>query len=122
MKQSPRGHWAIYNRDTGEIVKTIKGTRRLACANLPANHRLLSVSGNPGPGARVVDGELVPAPSVTPEVTYADLRREAILDVWPIDRQLEAFTEAAAGRPEKMAALSAHIQSVKDAHPKPEVA
>jgi hypothetical protein len=45
------------------------------------------------------------------------LRREAILDIWPIHRQLEAITEKEMGRPEQFDALKEFILSVKAQYP-----
>lgn len=53
------------------------------------------------------------------KTAYADARRAEILAAFPIHAQLEALTESAAGRPEKLAALLAHINAVKAKHPKP---
>lgn len=44
--------------------------------------------------------------------------RLAILRRYPESRQLEALTEAAAGRPEKLESLLAGINAIKAAHPK----
>lgn len=46
-------------------------------------------------------------------------RRLAILDEYPIDKQLEALTEAAAGNGSKLNGLKAHIRTVKGNNPKP---
>jgi hypothetical protein len=47
-------------------------------------------------------------------------RRDAIIEAWSVDAQLEALTENAAGRPEKLQELLAFIADVKKQHPKPE--
>lgn len=52
------------------------------------------------------------------ELDYADKRRLEILETWPMETQLEAMTEAAMGRPEKLEALKLFLVSVKDKHPK----
>jgi hypothetical protein len=56
---------------------------------------------------------------VTPETPYDKARRAAILAEWPVHAQLEAITENAMGRPEKLDALKAFILSVKGRFPKP---
>ena len=45
-------------------------------------------------------------------------RQIEILSSWPIEKQFEAITEFHMDRPEKLDNLIAHIQSVKDKHPK----
>ena len=45
-------------------------------------------------------------------------RKMEILSSWPIEKQFEAITEFHMGRPDKMDELVAHIQAVKDSHPK----
>lgn len=55
---------------------------------------------------------------VLPEQDYKELRKAAILAVWPETAQLEAFTEAAVNRPEKRDQLLAFIQQVKIDIPK----
>ena len=45
-------------------------------------------------------------------------RREAILNDWPIHRQLEALTEERLGNPGKASALAGHIKNVKKNNPK----
>jgi hypothetical protein len=45
-------------------------------------------------------------------------RQIEILSSWPIEKQFEAITEFHMDRPEKLGNLIAHIQSVKDKHPK----
>lgn len=49
----------------------------------------------------------------------ADARRAAFMEPDFVARQLEAITDAAAGRPEKMAALLAEIAAVKAGLPMP---
>lgn len=50
---------------------------------------------------------------------YASARKAEILKAWPIDKQLEAITEYANNRPEKMNQLKEFIQTVKELYPKP---
>ncbi len=50
--------------------------------------------------------------------TYDKQRKEAILEKWPVDKQLEAITESSLGRPEKMGALLTDIEAIKSAIPK----
>ena len=50
---------------------------------------------------------------------YAAARRAVILKTWPVYAQLEAITEYANDRPEKMNQLKEFIQTVKDLYPKP---
>ena len=45
-------------------------------------------------------------------------RQIEILSSWPIEKQFEAITEFHMDRPDKLNDLIAHIQSVKDKHPK----
>jgi transposase len=61
-------------------------------------------------------------PPAPPAPTYDEQRRAAILAKWPLPAQLEALTEAAESpqRPEKLAALLADIQGIKELYPKPE--
>ncbi|WBF68245.1 hypothetical protein LN040_03840 [Desulfovibrio subterraneus] len=63
-------------------------------------------------------------PPAPPAPTYDEQRRAAILAKWPLPAQLEALTEAAESpqRPEKLAALLADIQGIKELYPKPEPA
>lgn len=44
-------------------------------------------------------------------------RRAEYLSRWPIDKQLEAHGEAAAGRPEKLNAMTADFASIREALP-----
>lgn len=46
-------------------------------------------------------------------------RREAYMAAWPAHAQLEALTDAAAGRPEKLARMQADFAAIKAANPKP---
>lgn len=48
-----------------------------------------------------------------------EARAAAYLDRFSVADQLEALTEAAAGRPAKLDALLAGIAAIKAAHPKP---
>ena len=48
-----------------------------------------------------------------PPVPYDQARREAILAAWPVHAQLEAITELAASRPEKMEQLQVDIAAIK---------
>ncbi len=50
---------------------------------------------------------------------YAAARKAEILKAWPIDKQLEAITEFADNKPEKMNQLKDFIQTVKELYPKP---
>lgn len=52
--------------------------------------------------------------------TYFDKRRERILKDYPIHTQLEAITENAMGRPEKLNLLIAGIEQIKVEIPKEE--
>jgi transposase len=65
-----------------------------------------------------------PVPPPPPAPTYDEQRRAAILEKWPLPAQLEALTEAAESpqRPEKLTALLADIQGIKELYPKPEPA
>ena len=47
-----------------------------------------------------------------------DNRRKAILDEWPVEKQFEALTEDAMGRPDKLNQLINYIRGVKETHPK----
>ncbi|MFV3127110.1 hypothetical protein [Niveispirillum sp. KHB5.9] len=51
------------------------------------------------------------------KVSIAAARETEILKNWPMSRQLEAMTEAAMGRPEKLAALREFIIQVKTRFP-----
>src|SRR3990167_7529738 len=46
-------------------------------------------------------------------IAYKELRRNAILDEWPVHEQLEAITELEMGLPEKLKELLEHIKKVK---------
>ena len=50
---------------------------------------------------------------------YAVARRGEYLRAWPIESQLEALTEHAAGRGEKLEALLYELETIRDRHPKP---
>ena len=54
--------------------------------------------------------------------TYSDKRRERILEEYPIEDQLEAITENAMGRPDKLTSLIAGIEQIKAEIPKEEEA
>ena len=47
-----------------------------------------------------------------------DNRRQAILNEWPVEKQFEALTEDAMGRPDKLNQLINYISGVKDQYPK----
>ena len=47
-----------------------------------------------------------------------DNRKKAILNQWPVDKQFEALTESAMGRPDKLNQLINYISGVKEDHPK----
>lgn len=47
-----------------------------------------------------------------------DERRYAILNKWPVEKQLEAITENALGRPDKLNELTKFILKVKEDYPK----
>lgn len=51
-----------------------------------------------------------------PRARYAERRR---VEYPPVHEQMEALTEAAAGRPEKLEALQERIAAIKAAYPKP---
>ena len=44
-------------------------------------------------------------------------REELILAAWPISKQFEALTDAAAGRPEKLSELQSFLEEVKTNNP-----
>lgn len=46
-------------------------------------------------------------------------RRHAYLTAWPVSQQMEALTEAAMGRPEKLDRMTADFAAIKAANPKP---
>jgi hypothetical protein len=46
------------------------------------------------------------------------IRQQEIIAVWPIEKQFEAITEYHMDRPEKLDQLIAHIEDVKQRHPK----
>jgi len=50
--------------------------------------------------------------------TYQELRKDAILEEWPVHRQLEAITEHYMGREELLSNLNSFILSVKEQFPK----
>ena len=51
---------------------------------------------------------------------YKTARKNEILKVWPVDKQLEAITESADGRHEKMIELQKFLEEIKNKYPKPE--
>lgn len=55
--------------------------------------------------------------SPTPE-ELSEFRRAGYLKAWPVEAQLEALTDAASGRPEKLARLLDALKAVKDLYPK----
>jgi len=55
---------------------------------------------------------------VLPELTYKELRKKAILDVWSVTDQLEAITESWMNYPEKKYQLIQHITNIKLMYPK----
>lgn len=40
-------------------------------------------------------------------------RKEEYLKAWPIEKQLEAYAEAVAGRPEKLATMTADLAAIR---------
>lgn len=54
-----------------------------------------------------------------PALPWDTARREAYLQAWPVPQQMEALTEAADGRPEKLAQMRADFAAIRAAHPKP---
>lgn len=50
-----------------------------------------------------------------------EIRQDAYLGAYPIEEQLEALTEAAAGRPEKLNNLLESIKMIKELYPYSEV-
>ena len=53
------------------------------------------------------------------EEKVIDKRQAQILEYWPIEKQFEALTENAMGRPEKLNDLMDFIIKTKEEHPKP---
>lgn len=51
---------------------------------------------------------------------YRAARKEMILKTWPVDKQLEALTESANGRHDKLLELQDFLTKVKETYPKPE--
>lgn len=47
----------------------------------------------------------------------SQLRQEAYLRLWPVEKQLEAITEAANGRTEKIDRMAADFAVVRDSLP-----
>ena len=45
------------------------------------------------------------------------LRQEAYLRLWPVEKQLEAITEATNGRTEKMGRMAADFAAIRDSLP-----
>jgi hypothetical protein len=118
MKTSPEGNWVIYDRETGKVIKTVQGTRRLAILNAEAGQWVVPGDGLPAPGG-VVESRKVVRRGVAPRIkSYSELRQATILEAWPQDVQLEAFTEDAMGRPEKLEQLKTFIAKVKAEFPK----
>lgn len=54
-----------------------------------------------------------------PPLPWDHARREAYLRSWPVHQQMEALTEAAAGRPGKLTQMNADFAAIRAAHPKP---
>ena len=120
MKYSKNGCWAIYDKATGTIIQTIQGTRRNAIINMSEGQWCIPVD-SPYLNSsyqKIVDRKVVGSPPPEKEKSYGDLRKEAILDEWSITQQMEAMTEAAMGRPEKLELLRRHIETVKELYPK----
>ncbi|WP_352402676.1 hypothetical protein [Pyramidobacter sp.] len=46
-----------------------------------------------------------------------DRRRAEYLRLWPVERQLEAYAEAAAGRPEKVEKMREDFAAIREALP-----
>jgi hypothetical protein len=46
-------------------------------------------------------------------------RKQAYLQAWPIEAQLEAHAEAAAGRPDKLTKMLADLAEIRSANPIP---
>ena len=49
----------------------------------------------------------------------AEERKRRYLEAWPVHRQMEALTEAAAGRPEKLERMQAEMAVIKESLPYP---
>ena len=47
----------------------------------------------------------------------SQLRKEAYLRLWPVEKQLEAITEAANGRAEKIDRMAADFAAIRDSLP-----
>ena len=92
----------------GELPNNFTAVRCPARFRLPRFNGMAWIEGNPFTQAeldqRVIDGR-------------NDNRRTAILEEWPVNKQLEALTEDKVGRPEKLNALVAHINQVKLGNP-----
>ena len=73
----------------------------------PTYEELISHSENPEV-QKAVDTEFV-----------IDKRQTQIFENWPIEKQFEALTENAMGRPEKLNNLINFITKTKEDHPKP---
>ena len=120
MRNSPRGHFAIYDRTSGLVRTVVRMTRRTAIQNLrPGEWCIPCDVSQLAPGATVVGRQLVDGGQADAPRDYRQDREAFILEAWPVARQLEAMTEATLGRPEKLAALQEHIAAAKAAFPKP---
>ncbi|MFV0348436.1 MAG: hypothetical protein ACK5JO_07590 [Halodesulfovibrio sp.] len=100
-----------------------RGARELAAEEVAAIFGELAHLAGPHNTVVHADGSITfTPPPAPPAPTYDEQRRAAILEKWPLPAQLEALTEAAESpqRPEKLAALLADIQGIKELYPKPE--
>ena len=59
------------------------------------------------------------APQKARPPEYAEHRRRAYLAAWPLHRQMEAYAEDRAGRPELLAEMLADMDRIKGEYPKP---
>ena len=46
-----------------------------------------------------------------------EMRRRRYLEEWPVERQLEAITEAEAGRPEKLQEMTRGFATIRESLP-----
>ena len=112
------GIWIIYNKKTGSITKTLQTDVRTAILNIEPGEWCIPGHTLHLGEAYVKNRKIIKIPPKLKKETYSELRQEAILDEWSITQQMEAITEAALGRPEKLNLLREHIESVKKLYPK----
>lgn len=100
------------------------GTTRTIKAGISTGHALLAegwvkmeIENAPSDGKLYVVHETGTWEICTDNEMIRAYREELILATWPVSKQFEALTDAAAGRPEKLSELQSFLEAVKTNNP-----